>query len=65
MGVGLGIKHAHQGSALIHVYLDGSVLLAHGSTEMGQGLYTKTIQVRSLRNVGFYKMYNVRDPVFK
>ncbi len=34
-----------QGTALVQVYLDGSVLLASGSTEMGQGLNTKLIQV--------------------
>lgn len=35
----------NQGSALIHIYPDGSVLLSHGGTEMGQGLHTKMIQV--------------------
>ena len=41
----------NQGGALIQVYRDGSVLLSHGGTEMGQGLFTKTIQVnRSIAN---------------
>ncbi|RYH29616.1 hypothetical protein EON65_07930 [archaeon] len=34
-----------QGGALVHVYTDGSVLVAHGGTEMGQGLFTKVIQI--------------------
>ncbi|XP_064622237.1 xanthine dehydrogenase/oxidase-like [Lineus longissimus] len=37
----------NQAGALIHIYLDGSVLLAHGGVEMGQGLHTKMIQVTS------------------
>ena len=35
----------NQGAALVHIYLDGSVLLTHGGVEMGQGLHTKMIQV--------------------
>lgn len=34
-----------QGAALVHIYLDGSVLLTHGGIEMGQGLHIKMIQV--------------------
>lgn len=35
-----------QAGALVHIYTDGSVLLTHGGTEMGQGLHTKMIQVK-------------------
>ena len=35
----------NQAGALLHVYKDGSVLLNHGGTEMGQGLLIKVAQV--------------------
>lgn len=37
--------HLNQGIASINIYTDGSILLNHGGTEMGQGLYTKMCQV--------------------
>ncbi|KAF7324796.1 Xanthine dehydrogenase/oxidase [Mycena kentingensis (nom. inval.)] len=44
-GLAFGVKAMNQASALVHVYTDGSVLVAHGGVEMGQGLYTKCCQI--------------------
>lgn len=44
-GISFGALHYNQAGALVHVYKDGNILLAHGGTEMGQGLHTKMIQV--------------------
>eukprot|EP00090_Calanus_glacialis_P022255 TRINITY_DN34353_c0_g1_i1.p1 TRINITY_DN34353_c0_g1~~TRINITY_DN34353_c0_g1_i1.p1 ORF type:complete len:1353 (-),score=369.93 TRINITY_DN34353_c0_g1_i1:172-4230(-) len=46
-GIAFTAVHLNQNGALINVYTDGSVLLTHGGTEMGQGLHTKMIQVAS------------------
>ncbi|KAJ7345476.1 hypothetical protein JRQ81_001426 [Phrynocephalus forsythii] len=45
--VGFGARALGQAAALIHLYIDGSVLLTYGGIEMGQGLHTKMIQVAS------------------
>uniref|UniRef100_A0A9L0J346 aldehyde oxidase n=1 Tax=Equus asinus TaxID=9793 RepID=A0A9L0J346_EQUAS len=45
--VGFGSTAACQAAALVHIYLDGSVLVTHGGIEMGQGVHTKMIQVAS------------------
>uniref|UniRef100_A0A4W5NY68 Aldehyde oxidase 1 n=1 Tax=Hucho hucho TaxID=62062 RepID=A0A4W5NY68_9TELE len=34
-----------QAASLVHIYKDGSVLVSHGGTEMGQGIHTKMQQV--------------------
>ena len=44
-GISFTTTHLNQGGALIHVYTDGTVLVNHGGTEMGQGLHTKVAQV--------------------
>jgi len=35
----------NQAGALVHVYVDGSIQVNHGGTEMGQGLHTKVAQI--------------------
>jgi xanthine dehydrogenase large subunit len=44
-GISFNLPHLNQAGALVHVYTDGSVLVNHGGTEMGQGLNTKVAQV--------------------
>jgi xanthine dehydrogenase large subunit len=44
-GISFNVKHLNQAGALVHVYVDGSILVNHGGTEMGQGLNTKVAQV--------------------
>ncbi|MDB5730831.1 MAG: aldehyde oxidase, partial [Variovorax sp.] len=44
-GISFNVKHFNQAGALVHVYIDGSILVNHGGTEMGQGLHTKVAQV--------------------
>ncbi|XP_057599156.1 xanthine dehydrogenase/oxidase isoform X2 [Hippopotamus amphibius kiboko] len=46
-GISFTVPFLNQAGALIHVYTDGSVLVNHGGTEMGQGLHTKMVQVAS------------------
>ncbi|KAH3841169.1 xanthine dehydrogenase/oxidase-like isoform X2 [Dreissena polymorpha] len=46
-GVGFSAVFLNQGAALVNIYMDGSVLVAHGGIEMGQGLHTKLIQIAS------------------
>jgi xanthine dehydrogenase large subunit len=44
-GISFTATALNQAGALLHVYTDGSILLNHGGTEMGQGLHTKVAQV--------------------
>ncbi|MEO8102982.1 MAG: xanthine dehydrogenase molybdopterin binding subunit [Betaproteobacteria bacterium] len=44
-GISFNMVHYNQAGALVHIYTDGSVLVNHGGTEMGQGLHTKVAQI--------------------
>ncbi|WP_051476698.1 xanthine dehydrogenase molybdopterin binding subunit [Arthrobacter sp. Br18] len=44
-GISFNLTAFNQAGALVHVYKDGSILINHGGTEMGQGLHTKMRQV--------------------
>jgi xanthine dehydrogenase large subunit len=44
-GISFNLTAFNQAGALVLVYKDGSVLVTHGGTEMGQGLHTKVAQI--------------------
>ncbi len=44
-GLSFNKVNLNQAGALVCVYTDGSVLINHGATEMGQGIHTKMCQV--------------------
>jgi xanthine dehydrogenase large subunit len=44
-GISFNVVHLNQAGALVHIYSDGSILVNHGGTEMGQGLNTKVAQM--------------------
>ncbi|CAJ0965301.1 unnamed protein product [Ranitomeya imitator] len=45
--IGSTAKFFGQAAALVHIYLDGSVLVSHGGVELGQGVHTKITQIAS------------------
>jgi xanthine dehydrogenase/oxidase len=44
-GISFTALFLNQAGALVHIYHDGSILLSHGGTEMGQGLHTKMCMI--------------------
>jgi xanthine dehydrogenase molybdopterin-binding subunit B len=44
-GISFTTSFLNQAGSLIHIYQDGSVVVNHGGTEMGQGLHTKILQI--------------------
>lgn len=44
-GISFTATWFNQAGALVNIYRDGSILLNHGGTEMGQGLFTKVAQI--------------------
>ena len=46
-GISFTATWFNQGGALVHIYTDGSVIVNHGGTEMGQGLHTKVLGIVS------------------
>lgn len=44
-GISFTTSFLNQGTALVNVYKDGTILVNHGGTEMGQGLHTKITQI--------------------
>ncbi len=44
-GVSFNASFLNRGSAVVALYLDGSLMVNHAGTEMGQGLFTKIAQI--------------------
>jgi len=58
-GISFTTAFMNQAGALVNIYTDGTVLVNHGGTEMGQGLHTKIIRIASAElgiSPGFVKV---------
>jgi len=44
-GISFTTSFLNQAGALVNIYTDGTVLVNHGGTEMGQGLHTKILRI--------------------
>lgn len=44
-GISFNATLFNQAGALVHIYTDGTILVNHGGTEIGQGLYSKIRQI--------------------
>jgi xanthine dehydrogenase large subunit len=49
-GISFTTSFLNQAGALVQLYKDGTMLVNHGGTEMGQGLHTKILQIASLES---------------
>lgn len=47
-GISFTTSFLNQAGALVNIYQDGTLLVNHGGTEMGQGLHTKIIDIAAL-----------------
>lgn len=47
-GISFTTSFLNQAGALVNIYQDGTVLVNHGGTEMGQGLHTKIRQIAAV-----------------
>lgn len=46
-GISFTTSFLNQAGALVNIYRDGTIIVNHGGVEMGQGLYTKILQIAS------------------
>lgn len=65
-GISFTTSHLNQGSAIVNIYRDGSVIIHQGGVEMGQGLYEKieTIASKELKvEKEKIKIYNTNTSI--